>query len=226
MKRARYWTRFSPPGDFPRLTADWHQTPFAAADCANPNEMATNLHAINFCIWHFEDRARRADLVDVEVVRCKRAIDSLNAKRNAVIEALDDLLLRSVAAKRRASGSRYQSETVGMLVDRLSVLSLRIYHTNRIEASQRLQVLEIQQKHLIDSLSHLMREMLAGRVRYRVYKQFKVPTSPANDCRFLVDIDELADQLVLGTSREQVSVRTTTEIRREAQQSVFGRTLG
>jgi hypothetical protein len=186
---------------FPQLTAAWHQTPFAAPGSSTPDEIATNLHAINFCIWHFEDRARRTDLVDAEVVRCKRAIDSLNAKRNAAIEALDGVLLARVADKRGARGGRYQTETAGMLVDRLSVLSLRTYHTNRVEASQRLRILEIQRKHLIDSLAHLMREMLAGRVRCHVYKQFKVPTSRANDCRFVVDIDELVDDLVPATSR-------------------------
>jgi Protein of unknown function (DUF4254) len=211
---------------FPQLTAAWHLTRFAASGNSDPDEMATNLHAINFCIWHFEDTARRTDLVDGEVVRCKRAIDSLNAKRNAAIEALDERLLRCVAAKRGPRGSRYQSETAGMLIDRLSILSLRTYHTNRVEARQRLRVLEIQQRHLIDSLSQLMREMLAGRVRYRVYKQFKVPTSRANDCRVVVDINELADDLLLTSSRGPVSVRTTTEIRRQAQQSVLGGTLG
>ena len=44
--------------------------------------LAIAQHRANFDLWHEEDKARVPGVPDAEIVRVKRAIDSLNQRRN------------------------------------------------------------------------------------------------------------------------------------------------
>jgi len=83
-------------------------------------------HRCNCLLWDEEDLARRRNVPDAEIAGNKRAIDGHNQRRNDAIERIDENLLGLFAkAKEHA---RLNSETPGAMIDRLSILSLKIHH--------------------------------------------------------------------------------------------------
>ena len=60
----------------------------------------------------------------------KRAIDRFNQQRNDATERIDDFLKREIEDREVivAPDARWNSETPGSVIDRLSILALRIYH--------------------------------------------------------------------------------------------------
>jgi hypothetical protein len=168
--------------DYDRSSAEWHVTrPAVAADDSLAGTIGS-LHLINFSLWHCEDRARRTDLSDADVVRSKRAIDALNARRNQTMEKIDEQLLALIPAPEPGTQVAEQFETPGMLIDRLSIMSLRLFHTSRAGMSERLRLLETQRRDLAAVLDLLLRDLFAGRRGLRVYRQFKIATSAPWDC--------------------------------------------
>ena len=149
-------------------------------------------HLTNIRLWHEEDEARRPDVEDQVIAAVKRRIDALNQRRNDLIEAVDDALTsllqqRGVVA---AADSRLHSETPGAIIDRLSILALKVYHMreeaeredadrgHRSRCSERLEVLERQRADLAGCLDALLGELASGRARFRTYRQFKMYNDP------------------------------------------------
>jgi hypothetical protein len=83
------------------------------------------------------------------------------------------------------------SESPSLIVDRLSILSLKIYHSREEAArenapdghaernSARLAILEEQRADLAGCLDALWRETLAGRRRFKLYLQLKMYNDPS-----------------------------------------------
>ena len=84
-------------------------------------------HAFNFQLWHAEDRARRDDMGYEFVYQAKREIDSCNQLRNNRMEAMDEWLFNTLKPAKPEHCS-VNSESPGMIIDRLSILSLKSYH--------------------------------------------------------------------------------------------------
>ena len=82
------------------------------------------------------------------------------------------------------------AETVGWLADKLSIMELKIYHMReqaqrrditeefRAQCEQRLGVLRLQRDDLAAELGTLLRDIAAGRVVPKVYRQFKMYNDP------------------------------------------------
>src|SRR5258706_16328190 len=85
-------------------------------------------HWHNCLLWEQEDLARRRDVPDSEIASNKRAIDANNQKRNDAIERIDEALLAFLEKTPRKANARQNSETAGAMVDRLSILALKIHH--------------------------------------------------------------------------------------------------
>jgi hypothetical protein len=76
-------------------------------------------------------------------------------------------------------------------VDKLSIVELKLFHmreqiertdidaTFRERCTQRVAVLETQRNDLADELSTLLKDIAAGRVVPKVYRQFKMYNDPA-----------------------------------------------
>jgi Protein of unknown function (DUF4254) len=147
-------------------------------------------HRANGLLWDQEDQARRVDVPDGAIAANKRSIDGHNQRRNDAIERIDELLLAALPAK-SGPGARLNSETAGAMIDRLSILALKIQHmrlqTERDDASDehvaacraKLTRLVEQRADLARCLDELLGDCVAGRARFKVYRQFKMYNDPA-----------------------------------------------
>src|SRR3981081_4425410 len=111
------------------MTAALHETQEELAIEAGADGLmaiAMAQHRANFELWHEEDKARVPGVADAEIVRVKHAIDGLNQKRNDLVEKMDLWLIERLDQDAVAA---LHSETPGLMIDRLSILALKIYHT-------------------------------------------------------------------------------------------------
>ena len=145
-------------------------------------------HRCNCLLWDEEDLARRRSVPDAEIAANKRAIDGYNQKRNDAIERIDEELLKLVKNNEQA---RLNSETPGAMIDRLSILSLKIHHMRlqtlrsdvaraHIEECQaKLNRLNEQRTDLASCLDRLLSDVERGEARFKVYRQFKMYNDPS-----------------------------------------------
>ncbi|MCA9067194.1 MAG: DUF4254 domain-containing protein, partial [Planctomycetaceae bacterium] len=87
-------------------------------------------HSFNFLLWHEEDIARSPNVGDQKIAQVKRAIDGYNQNRNDWIEKIDDWITGYLMEARTSPSlnAPLNTETPGSVIDRLSIMSLRIYH--------------------------------------------------------------------------------------------------
>jgi len=146
-------------------------------------------HAFNYQLWHAEDRARRDDMGYEFVYRAKREIDQCNQQRNNRMEAMDEWIYKQLQPADPASCAVH-SETPGMMIDRLSILTLKAYHmglqverldvddSHRQACGNKLQTIEQQQLQLQTCLADLLTELANKTRTFRVYHQFKMYNDP------------------------------------------------
>jgi hypothetical protein len=177
-----------------RRTRDWHQTPLSGSDLppANWLEAVERQHRANFDLWHIEDEARTPGATDAELAAVKRRVDKTNQRRNDLAEELDRSLLAWLEPQSLPNrNATLHSESPGLMIDRLSILALKIYHTReeaeRTDAPEghiarsrdRLAILEVQRADLAACLDGLWQETLAGTRSFKLYRQLKMYNDPA-----------------------------------------------
>jgi hypothetical protein len=161
-------------------------------------------HRFNTLLWREEDLARRTRVADAEIAANKRAIDRFNQTRNDATERVDEILLMQLGLVDRESagtdsprstaapGARLNSEAAGSMVDRLSIMALKIHamraqtlrtdaEAAHLESSRRkLAQLQLQRQDLMGCLDALVADAAVGRTYFKVYRQFKM----YNDARY------------------------------------------
>lgn len=169
-------------------TERWHHAAQNIADTASLMGIICEQHRRNFDLWHEEDKARAPDASDVQVANVKRAIDRLNQERNDLIERIDEALLAALPATNPEVP--WNTETPGAIIDRLSILALKIYHMqeqterrdvtqeHRSQCQEKLRVLKLQRDDLIIALRQLLADLAAGRKQLKRYRQFKMYNDP------------------------------------------------
>ena len=159
-------------------------------------------HRFNSLLWAEEDLARRTQVADAEIAANKRAIDGFNQARNDAIERIDEIALLALGLVDAESargdqprslapaGARLNSETAGSMVDRLSILALKVHamrlqatrsdadEAHRASAQARLVRLQEQRLDLCGCLAALLADAAAGRAFFKVYRQFKMYNDP------------------------------------------------
>jgi hypothetical protein len=165
----------------------------AAAPAPSPasafEQLVLDQHMANFDLWHQEDMARDPDASDHTITLVKHEIDRLNQRRNDLAEKLDLALLAELSPLDPTLP--LHSETPGLMIDRLSILALKHFHTaeeaTRPGASDehhernrtRLALLDEQRSDLAGCLDSLWQDVLAGRRRFKLYRQLKMYNDPS-----------------------------------------------
>jgi hypothetical protein len=146
-------------------------------------------HFFNTKLWHEEDLARRLKVSDTEIANNKRCIDKYNQQRNDYIERIDTFILEKIIHLNEFKGKQ-NSETLGSMIDRLSILSLKIFHmalqTKRKDVeqshlkvcSEKLKTLVKQREDLCICFDELMMDCQNGARYFKQYKQFKMYNDP------------------------------------------------
>lgn len=180
-----------------QLIEAWHRDPEPPPPDLKPDLTGWLLHVAqqhraNFDLWHIEDEARRPNATDADLADIKHRIDRTNQRRNDLSEQIDEFLLEHLAALGIPDpAAPLHSESPGLMIDRLSILSLKIYHTReeseRADAPAghaernraRLAILVEQRSDLAGCLEELWRATLSGQRRFKLYRQLKMYNDPS-----------------------------------------------
>ncbi len=159
-------------------------------------------HRNNRMLWCEEDLARRTQVADREIAANKRAIDRYNQARNDATERIDEHLLIALGLADSTSAqsdspmasvsvdARLNSETAGSMIDRMSILALKIAamrsqiertdvdEAYRAACRTKLGRLLEQRADIAACLDELLADTDAGRAYFKVYRQFKMYNDP------------------------------------------------
>jgi hypothetical protein len=181
-------------------TRAWHWLEEEPGDATLPGpegpdewvSLVVRQHRANFELWHIEDEARTPGATEAELANVKRSVDQTNQRRNDLVEEMDRVLLHWLEARGLPnSKAPLHSESPGLMIDRLSILELKVYHTReeaeRIGAPaghaernrKRLAILEEQRSDLTHCLDALWAETLAGTRCFKLYRQLKMYNDPS-----------------------------------------------
>jgi hypothetical protein len=140
--------------------------------------------------WHLEDIIRDPKNEPSFLVAIKRRIDTSNQHRTDTVEQIDELLSEKFKNVTFQENARMNSETPAWLLDRMSILQLKIYHfkeqlerndadeTHIISVKQKLMILEIQEQDLEKCYDELIEDLGAGQKYMKLYKQMKMYNDP------------------------------------------------
>ncbi|MFF4605929.1 DUF4254 domain-containing protein [Streptomyces sp. NPDC001339] len=128
-------------------------------------EPLNRLYANNSRQWDAEDRVRRAG--DGQIPAIKREIDELNGRRHKLIEQIDRIFDAAWGADQDVPPL---TESIGSALDRLSVETLRIMHTEQLVegdagAAERVAILRRQRDDLVWSIAVACEDLASGRRR-------------------------------------------------------------
>ncbi|MBL3582129.1 DUF4254 domain-containing protein [Oleidesulfovibrio alaskensis] len=149
-------------------------------------------HLMNFKLWHVEDIARRKDVGPEVIADCKYRIDGYNQQRNDYMEKVDICMISLMDPLLPPAHEqvRINTESLGMAVDRLSILSLKMFHMleqaaredapeqHRENCRAKLAVLAEQRHDLSRAVMELLDDYARGVKRPKTYYQFKMYNDP------------------------------------------------
>ncbi len=140
--------------------------------------------------WHLEDIIRNPKIKPENLVSIKRKIDASNQDRTDTVELIDEFLFKSLKKVNLESNARLNSETPAWLLDRISILQLKIFHfqeqlsrkeinlIHRESVNYKLSILKIQESDLENCYNELMDDLGDGKKYMRLYKQMKMYNDP------------------------------------------------
>lgn len=177
---------------FQRCIEDYHKYDNVNTPIKNPfpgDHFESLLYAKNWIDtvqWHLEDIIRLPEIDPAEGIQLKRRIDKSNQDRTDMVEKIDDYFLELFRSVTPAPGSRINSETPAWLLDRMSILLLKIFHmkeqTERKDASAehiqrcaaKLKILTEQKADMQLAFDEMMEDIGNGHRRFKVYRQMKM----------------------------------------------------
>lgn len=143
--------------------------------------------------WHYEDLIRDPNIDPKEGMALKKLIDVSNQRRTDLVEKIDDWFLELFSDTEPQDDAGINTESPAWVVDRLSILALKIYHmmeqasrqgvddSHLKQAKFKLAVLQEQRTDLSTSFDTLLEELLAGEKTMKVYRQMKLYNDPATN---------------------------------------------
>lgn len=181
---------------FRQSIQDYHLADDVDTPVNNPystNDIAFLLYRKNWIDtvqWHLEDIIRSPTIRPDELVGIKRRIDLSNQDRTDTVEQMDAWFYEQFRGITPKPAARLNSETPAWLLDRMSILQLKIYHfreqvdrpsvtdEHRRKAQQKLAVLLEQEGDLAQCFDELMEDIRNGDRYMKVYRQMKMYNDP------------------------------------------------
>ena len=136
--------------------------------------------------WAYEDIIRDPNIDPVAALKLKRKIDASNQDRTDTVEFIDSYFLETYKNVQVKPTAKINSESPAWVIDRLSILALKIYHmqleTVRDDASEshkqscqtKLNTLLEQRTDLSTAIDDLLEDIANGDKYMKVYKQMKM----------------------------------------------------
>lgn len=136
--------------------------------------------------WHYEDIIRDPNIDPIFGMKLKREIDKSNQHRTNLVEQIDDYYIEIFKTTIPNSQALLNTESPAWVIDRLSILCLKIYHmqeqTERLDTSEnhirqcknKLDILKEQQIDLSESFDKLLKDISEGNKKIKVYRQMKM----------------------------------------------------
>lgn len=181
---------------FQEVIHDYHVHNDIDSPIANPYQIGTIEHLlylkcwIDTVQWHMEDVVRNPFIDPIAGLQWKRRIDASNQERTDVVEYIDSYFLEEFKGIQPKEGAKVNSESPAWVIDRLSILALKIYHMNeetlrsgateehKLTCTDKLTVLLNQRTDLSLSLDELIQDIENGDKYMKVYKQMKMYNDP------------------------------------------------
>lgn len=182
---------------FQRAIEDYHVHDQIDHPINNPFEESSLEHLlylkcwIDTAQWHMEDVVRNPEIAAEDGLYWKRRIDKQNQVRTDTVEYIDSYYLQKFADVKANSDAKINSESPAWVIDRLSILALKIYHmaqetvrtdvdsTHIASCQAKLNILLEQRDDLSSSLDDLLEDIVSGRKYMKVYKQMKMYNDPS-----------------------------------------------
>jgi hypothetical protein len=175
---------------FDHSITDYHVTDSPDADMKNPltgvQALLYHKNWIDTVQWHLEDLIRDPNINPSDALLLKRRIDKSNQDRTDLVEKIDDYFLEAFRDVKLLPAARQNSETPAWLLDRMSILLLKIYHmqeqVNRKDADAghiarcqaKLDILTEQKTDMQLCFDELMDDLSKGIRKMKVYRQMKM----------------------------------------------------
>ena len=181
---------------FRQSIRDYHRTDHVDTPVDNPfakDDIRFLLYQKNWIDtvqWHLEDLIRSPTIRPDELVAIKRRIDQSNQDRTDTVEQIDVWFFDQFRTIPPKPGARLNSETPAWLLDRMSILQLKLYHfreqteradaptEHRQKAQQKLAVLLEQEGDLAQCFDELLEDIRTGDRYMKVYRQMKMYNDP------------------------------------------------
>lgn len=181
---------------FGQATAAYHLTDHVDATVHNPYPVKSiefYLYLKNWIDavqWHLEDIIRNPSIDPEEALKIKRRIDKSNQDRTDLVELIDSFFLDKYKDVKPQPHATINTESPAWAIDRLSILTLKIYHMqqeadrtdaaedHRAQCRHKLDVLLEQKSDLSAALDTLLTDIREGRKYMKVYKQMKMYNDP------------------------------------------------
>lgn len=177
---------------FQRSIEDYHKKDNVDTPIQNPypagsfESLLYSKNWIDTVQWHLEDIIRLPEIDAAEGIKLKRRIDKSNQDRTDLVEKIDDVFLETFRSVEAKPGTRINSETPAWLLDRMSILLLKIYHMKEqtlrtdvsaehlAKCSAKLNILMEQKTDMQLAFDELVDDIGSGARRFKVYRQMKM----------------------------------------------------
>ncbi len=184
---------------FKECIADYHKTDNIEQPITNPYDESGIRYLlylkswIDTVQWHYEDLIRDPDILPEYGMTLKRLIDHSNQYRTDIVEQIDDWFLDLFKNVNATTEARLNTESPAWVIDRLSILTLKIYHmeeqanradadeVHRIKSRDKLNILSEQFIDLSESLDQLLGDIGKGKRIMKVYRQMKMYNDPGTN---------------------------------------------
>jgi hypothetical protein len=136
--------------------------------------------------WAYEDIIRDPNIDPVAALTLKRKIDASNQDRTDTVEFIDSYFLNKYRDVQISPNAKINSESPAWVIDRLSILALKIYHmhletvrddandAHKATCQKKLNVLLEQRNDLSIAIDDLLEDIANGNKYMKVYKQMKM----------------------------------------------------